>query len=276
MFEGWIQSALLHEDAFTLQFLLALLRPGLLGVQLQTHGPLLLHVEQLLKELLDVAVGLGRRLHEGASPSLGLVQSGRVVHLASLGFVTLVADEHHRNAFQIALDLVDDGPDRTQFLQRLLAGDRVDQDERVALRYAQSLHRRKLMAARRVRDLQRTDVLVAADHLPVRVLDGRYVALAECASDEAQDQRTLADAAGSEHHHPIIVALFGHTFSPEKKTGNVPSHFAFCSAPSEITSLFTLEMNPKVRYGTSSLPLGNFGDCTQTHTHSHSPVNVHR
>jgi len=42
------------------------------------------------------------------------------------------------------------------------------------------------MRPRRVGDLQRADVLVAADHLPVRVLDGRYVRLAECALDEPE------------------------------------------------------------------------------------------
>lgn len=42
------------------------------------------------------------------------------------------------------------------------------------------------MRPRRVGDLKRADVLVAADHLPVRVLDGRYVRLAECALHEPE------------------------------------------------------------------------------------------
>ena len=74
----------------------------------------------------------------------------------------------------------------------------------------QALHRRKLVAARRVGDLQRAHLLVAADHLPVRVLDRRHVALAERASHEAQHERALADAAGPEHHHPVVVALLRH------------------------------------------------------------------
>lgn len=66
------------------------------------------------------------------------------------------------------------------------------------------------MRTRRVGDLQRADVLVAADHLPVRVLDGRYVRFAERALDEPQHQRALAHAARSENNHPVIVALFRH------------------------------------------------------------------
>lgn len=66
------------------------------------------------------------------------------------------------------------------------------------------------MRAGRVGDQQRADVLVGADHLPVGVLDRRNVAVAERALHEAYHQRTLADAAGTEHHHAIIVALLGH------------------------------------------------------------------
>jgi len=64
---------------------------------------------------------------------------------------------------------------------------------------------------RRVGDLQRANVLVAADHLPVRVLDGRYIRFAERTLDEPQHQRALAHAARAENHHPVIVALFRHT-----------------------------------------------------------------
>ena len=66
------------------------------------------------------------------------------------------------------------------------------------------------MRARCVCDLERAYVLVAADHLAVRVLDGRDVGLAEGPADEPQHQRALADAARAEHHDAVIVALLRH------------------------------------------------------------------
>lgn len=47
------------------------------------------------------------------------------------------------------------------------------------------LHGGKLVAARRVRDLERADVLVATDHLSVGVLNGGDVALPERSFYEA-------------------------------------------------------------------------------------------
>lgn len=92
---------------------------------------------------------------------------------------------------------------------------RVDQYERVALGHGQPLHGRELVRARRVGDLQRAYVLVAADDLPVRVLDGRYVRLAERSFDEPEHQRALAHAARPEHHDPVIVALFRHVLADD-------------------------------------------------------------
>lgn len=77
------------------------------------------------------------------------------------------------------------------------------------------------MRPRRVGDLQRAYVLVAADHLPVRVLDGRYVRLAERALDEPEHQRALAHAARPEHHHPVVVALFRHAGAARSRRAGV-------------------------------------------------------
>lgn len=79
-------------------------------------------------------------------------------------------------------------PYRPEFLKRLSGRARVHQYERVALGHGQPLHGGKLMRSRRIGDLQRAYVLVAANHLPIRVLDGRYVRLAEGALDETQHQ----------------------------------------------------------------------------------------
>lgn len=47
-------------------------------------------------------------------------------------------------------------------------------------------------------------------HLTIGVLDGGNVALAKGAFDEAQDERALADAAGAEDDHAVVVALLRH------------------------------------------------------------------
>lgn len=52
-----------------------------------------------------------------------------------------------------------------ELLQRLAAGDGVDQDEGVALGDGKALHGWKLVTSCCVGDLQRADALIAADHL---------------------------------------------------------------------------------------------------------------
>ena len=160
-------------------------------------------------------VRLRRRLHEGAAPLLGeAVRVGRL-HLAT-HLVALVAHQHDGDAVDVALDVADLGEDRLQFLERLPARDRVDEYEGVPLRDRQALHGGELVAAGRVGDLQRAHLLVAADHLPVRVLDRRDVALAERAAHEAQHQRALANAARAEHHDAVVVTLFRHGAQPNR------------------------------------------------------------
>lgn len=85
-------SVLLHERTL-LPYLTAAHR-FLLG--LQRYVPILLQVEQLLKQLLDVVVSLGRCLHEMTAPpsSLGVAFFSR--HLSGVVLVALVAHQHYR------------------------------------------------------------------------------------------------------------------------------------------------------------------------------------
>lgn len=198
-----------HEAALPLDFVCPLLLVGPLAVDVEAHVPPLLQVEQLLEELLDIVVHLGRGLHEGALPLLGHGLALFRLHLA-LRLVALVAHQHDGDALHAALDLHDLLVDGLQLLQGLLAGDGEDQDEGVALGDGEALHGRELVAPRGVGDLQGADALVAADDLPVGVLDRRDVRVAESAFDKAQDQGALAHAAGPEDHHAVIIALFRH------------------------------------------------------------------
>lgn len=91
----------LHHAAFALQSLSAGLLPGALAVNVEAHVPLLVQVEELLKELRDVVVGLGRRLHEGALPLVGLGFPVLGLHLP-VGFVALVSHKHDGDGLHIA------------------------------------------------------------------------------------------------------------------------------------------------------------------------------
>lgn len=86
--------AVLHEMAPLLYFRRAFLRPDFFTVELQRNVPVLLHVQQLLKEFLHVVIRFRRRFHEGASPGLSFGFPCRHVHLAVFRFVAFVSCEH--------------------------------------------------------------------------------------------------------------------------------------------------------------------------------------
>ena len=68
--------------------------------------------------------------------------------------------------YLVALDLLEHENDWAEFLETLLTGDGIGENEGVALGYRQPLHGRELMRPGRVRDLQRANVLlIAADYL---------------------------------------------------------------------------------------------------------------
>lgn len=79
---------------------------GTFAVDVQTHVPLLLQVEQLLEQLGDVVVGFSRGLHESALPGLGLGLSIICLHLP-LSLVALVAHKHDGDVLHVALDSED-------------------------------------------------------------------------------------------------------------------------------------------------------------------------
>jgi len=92
----------LHHAAFSLQSLGAGLLPRALPVNVEAHVPLLVQVQELLEELRDVVVGLGRRLHEGALPLVGLGFSVLGLHLPK-GLIALVPHEHDGDGLNVSL-----------------------------------------------------------------------------------------------------------------------------------------------------------------------------
>ncbi len=147
--------------------------------------------------------------HERAFPDVCLSFALLGLHLA-LGLIALVAHKHDGDVLHVTFDgqhLLVYG---LQLLQRLPAGDGVDQDEGVAFGDGQTLHSRELVAASGVGDLQSAYALVTADDLPVCVLHRRDVGVPEGAFNEAQNQGALAHSPCSKHHHPVIVTLLWH------------------------------------------------------------------
>ena len=69
-------SRLLHQHTFLPDLSRAFLGLVFLAVHLQSHGARLVHVQQLLEQLLDVGVVLGGRLQEVTPPLLSLRERG--------------------------------------------------------------------------------------------------------------------------------------------------------------------------------------------------------
>lgn len=131
-----------------------------------------------------------------------------------------------------------------ELLQRLFAGDGVDQDEGVAFGDGQALHGGELVAPRGVRDLEGAHAFVAADHLAVGVLHRGDVGVPEGALDETQDQGALPDSPCPEHHHAIVVALLRH--SGPFRLESV-SHLRARKCILVCTETRTTELNLKIR-----------------------------
>lgn len=96
-----------HDHTFALKLLVPLLLLVLLPVNLEADSPAFFQVQQLLEQLLDVVVGLGRGLHEGTFPLLGHGLSITGLHLTVLSLITLVPNQHDRDARHVPFDLAD-------------------------------------------------------------------------------------------------------------------------------------------------------------------------
>lgn len=137
-----------------------------------------------MEEFLDIVIGFGRCLQEGAAPEFRLFHAFLDADL-SVPVIALIPNEHDGDAVHVPLDFTYDIIDRFEFFKRLAAGDGVDENKRVTLADGQTLHGGELMGASCVGDLESADVLVAADDLPVGILDGRYVAFSESPTNES-------------------------------------------------------------------------------------------
>lgn len=62
-------------------------------------------------------------------------------------------------------------------------------------------------------------------YLSVSVLDGGDVGVSEGAFDEAEDERWLPNTPSAKDHHPVVVALFRHSFQEKNETNIILSKF---------------------------------------------------
>lgn len=80
----------------------------------------------------------------------------------------LNSHQHYRYLWNIlSFKFSNDSPNRSKFLETLSRADGVYQDEGMPFAYGKSLHCRKLMRPRCVRNLKRANIFVAADHLEI-------------------------------------------------------------------------------------------------------------
>ncbi|EZA47166.1 hypothetical protein X777_16631 [Ooceraea biroi] len=120
--------------------------------------------------------------------------------------VELVRHEQHRHAFR-ALDARDQLLHRLDVLEGLVIRQAVDDDEALAVLDVEVAHRRELLGAGGVEDLEHARRIVHLDLLAVEVLDRRIVLLHEAAGHELHGERALAHPARAEDHHLELAHL---------------------------------------------------------------------
>lgn len=99
-------------------------------------------------------------------------------------------------------DLISHGFD---ILEALLVDQTVDQNEALTVLDVQIPHRRELLGASGVQDLQHRRGRIHLDLLAVEVFNGRVVLLDEGPGHELNRESGLPDATAAEHHHLILA-----------------------------------------------------------------------
>lgn len=120
--------------------------------------------------------------------------------------VELVRHEEHWHALR-TLDARDELLHRLDVLEGLVIRQAVDDDEALAVLDIQVAHRRELLGAGGVEDLEHARRVVHLDLLAVEILDRRVVLLHEATGHELDGERTLAHPARAEDHHLELAHL---------------------------------------------------------------------
>lgn len=108
--------------------------------------------------------------------------------------VDFVADQEDRHAIVAAFDTHDLFLHGAHVLERLVTCDRVDHGEALAVLDVQVAHRRELLGAGRVQDLEHARRAVHFDLFPIEVFDGRAVGVVNVGSKGNTRQSVISDS----------------------------------------------------------------------------------
>jgi hypothetical protein len=151
--------------------------------------------DEVVEDLVDVDLGLGRGLKEGAAAKL----AGEALTLlggddALVLQVALVSDENHGDRVAV-LDAEDLLAEVREVVERGLGNDTVNKDESLAVLHVQVTHGSELLSSGGIKDFEHVLVGVNLDGLAVRVLDGGIVLLNEDALDKLHSKGGLSDTS---------------------------------------------------------------------------------
>jgi len=151
--------------------------------------------DEVVEDLVDVDLGLGRGLEEGAAAKL----AGETLTLlggddALVLQVALVSDENHGDRVAV-LDAEDLLAEVREVVERGLGNDTVDEDESLAVLHVQVTHGSELLSSGGIKDFEHVLVGVNLDGLAVRVLNGGIVLLNEDALDKLHGKGGLSDTS---------------------------------------------------------------------------------
>ena len=162
----------------------------------------------LVEGVLDADPRLGRRLHPRAAELLRQFPPLVLCHLplAARLEVELVANHHHGHLVGV-LDPQDLLSKRGDLVERALVRYAVNAEEPLAGAHVLVAHRRVLLLARRVEDVEQARLIVDRHLLAVRVLDRRVVLVNEVVLDQLDGERRLADAAAADDDQLVLSHL---------------------------------------------------------------------
>jgi hypothetical protein len=147
---------------------------------------------EIVEDLFNVVLGLGRSLNKAAVETLGQVLALLGGDDALVGQIALVSNQHHWHLIGIlhTQDLI---TQLGQIVEGGLSNDTIDQNEALAILHVKVAHRRELFSSGGIENLKHVAVIVDFHELTVGILNGGIVLLNEDTLDELDSQARLTD-----------------------------------------------------------------------------------
>jgi hypothetical protein len=159
---------------------------------------------EVVEDLIDIDLGLGRSLEEGATTKL----LGKTLTLllrddSLILEITLVTDKNHGHRVAV-LDAKNLLPEIGQVVEGRLGNDTVNQHETLTVLHVEITHSRELLGTGSIENLEHVLVVVYLDGLAVTVFDGRIILFDEDTLYELDSKSALADTTRTENDNFVV------------------------------------------------------------------------